>query len=81
MKSTTRKGSKYTGVYVQKSSGRKTWVAKYYFEDEDGERRQVIISSQPFTDEGERRAAIEYDKKMISLGKSPVNILKPIIRQ
>lgn len=67
------KYSSYKGVgrktYKTSSGQTKMWRASTTLPD-----GTKWISPQRET---EREAAIDYDRKMISLGKPPVNILKP----
>jgi len=58
--------SKYKGVSKVRRSGRyEYWMAQYR---KDNHRWQKYCNS-------ERDAAIAFDKKMIEIGKEPVNIL------
>lgn len=62
------KTSKYKGVGLYTIDGVLKWKAFYMVSKTS--MWQKICSS-------EREAAIAYDKKMLELGKQPVNILKP----
>ena len=62
--------SKYTGVSYSKINNNEYW--RVSFESEG----MIAKKSFPFTDEGERQAAIIYDTKLIELKRDPVNILK-----
>ncbi len=73
MAKSRKKKSKYQGVYWTTSNGEHFWSAKYR---DEVTKQYVSISKYPPDDEGEREAAKSYDKKLISLGKEPVNILK-----
>lgn len=55
--------TKYKGVRTKRRSGRLFWT-------HDG------THGFPYTDEGERQAALAYDLKLIAVGKQPVNVLK-----
>lgn len=59
--------SNYKNVYIVQVGGVTAFKATV---SRDGQRWQKIC-------EGEREAAIAVDTKLISWGKSPVNILKP----
>jgi hypothetical protein len=64
--------SKYKGVAYAgriKGKGHAFWKAQY-------ENAQSGMNWEKLT-KTERQAALEYDKKMLELGKEPVNILKP----
>ena len=61
------KSEKYKGVSRVYQDNKYVWVAKSYCN---------YTNWQKFTDT-EREAAIAYDKHMIKMGRSPVNILKP----
>lgn len=64
--------SKYTGVsYLWMRTQKKSkWYANHKFKGEK------VGHGFPFTDEGERQAAICYDKMRLEAGLDPVNILK-----
>lgn len=66
------KSSKYKGVYKwRKKNQKEAWIARYYNYDTKGMKYIGKYNT-------ERDAALAYDRKMISMGKSPVNILKPV---
>jgi hypothetical protein len=61
----------YKGIYYSRVSGRWKWVVR--IRDEKGKWTQHGTYSG---ENGERNAAIAYDKYLLSQGKQPVNILK-----
>ncbi|NOQ49536.1 MAG: hypothetical protein GQ553_02590 [Nitrosomonadaceae bacterium] len=62
--------SKYRGVSKDARAVRLKWHARYH-------NRKVGRTWKTWH-ATEREAALAYDKKMIELGKPPVNILKPV---
>lgn len=64
--------SKYTGVCYTYSNSNRVHYWRFSFK-KDGLVAQMDF---PFTEDGERKAAIMYDKKLLENGKDPVNILK-----
>ena len=65
--------SKYKGVYYFYDRIKRChyWVLSGEFNG------LKTFKSFPYTDDGERLAAIAYDMKKIEIGRNPVNILKP----
>jgi hypothetical protein len=67
------KGSKYkyVNLYIDRTTKKETWEAAL---NRDTNKKEGASWSKSF--DNERDAALAVDKKLISLGKNPVNILK-----